>query len=549
MRPTRPSGHKPPTVPSPFMTTLLSDDIYDVEQSSGEPLVQHRARIGAASSSAHMPQSVGNVFHCDESPSRQHIEYAPSDAGSNNHVLAVRTKVRHAVTTDSRSDAASDYSDKDLWNAEPQQAQSTTSASPMYYFVALPHAAPNGSPIGRTRPIAIDNWWPGPLDSTRITTLKWRVERAMGTFDYSPVVIPVVGVLHPSGIQRNYLEAVHEASSHKFQNPALVGPPPKFILPKGRGELRRQTRQVPLPSQTATHSTPPLRTVQARRSKYVVPRILSRTGSFFDDDPFVTKATPTVEQALSWSYERVLMTTEEYEQKVAEMADDETNISTPLYGNDPFAALAQNTRRSKAIISPQSRGSYGSQDSLGESSRAAAKFTSAVSPGRTDASPTLIFAMSPLAQASQLELSGTHGSKLETIDEGVEESSRQPSQDQQVSPFSTITRRLSKPKKILAEAEVFATRRMSLKQQLAANGVKRKDIIQREEDEITTWQASAPFEGAQLAEELQKFTTAAKEQTELRLRILDGESRTIQNRLSRLGFIERSGKGPVHLHL
>ncbi|KAL5380419.1 hypothetical protein DPSP01_007741 [Paraphaeosphaeria sporulosa] len=453
-----------------------------------------------------MPQSVGNVFHCDESPSRQHIEYAPSDAGSNNHVLAVRTKVRHAVTTDSRSDAASDYSDKDLWNAEPQQAQSTTSASPMYYFVALPHAAPNGSPIGRTRPIAIDNWWPGPLDSTRITTLKWRVERAMGTFDYSPVVIPVVGVLHPSGIQRNYLEAVHEASSHKFQNPALVGPPPKFILPKGR-------------------------------------------GSFFDDDPFVTKATPTVEQALSWSYERVLMTTEEYEQKVAEMADDETNISTPLYGNDPFAALAQNTRRSKAIISPQSRGSYGSQDSLGESSRAAAKFTSAVSPGRTDASPTLIFAMSPLAQASQLELSGTHGSKLETIDEGVEESSRQPSQDQQVSPFSTITRRLSKPKKILAEAEVFATRRMSLKQQLAANGVKRKDIIQREEDEITTWQASAPFEGAQLAEELQKFTTAAKEQTELRLRILDGESRTIQNRLSRLGFIERSGKGPVHLHL
>ncbi|KAF2441786.1 hypothetical protein P171DRAFT_446614 [Karstenula rhodostoma CBS 690.94] len=549
MRPTHTPGHKPPTDPSPLMATFLSDNTFDMEDFSGEPLGGTSASTAAASSSALMRRSVDSVFHDSESPFRQHIEHAPSDAGSDNAVLSARTNTPHGEITAYESDTASDFSDEDLWTPEHQETQDPAAASsyttasaglaPIHYFVAHTHAAPNGSPIARTRPITVDIWRPGPLDNaTILTPLNWRVSRATGTFIYSPVNILVADVLRPqrdtekqSGKLRNSANyTAYIASSHAGPNPALLGPPPKFILHKGRRELRRQNHQPPRAGQIEMHPSPPLRTVQVRRTKYVVPRILSRAGSFFNDDPFVTEPTPTVEQALSWSYERVLMTKEEYDQKVAAMVDEETSISTPLH-NDPFPVSAQYTHISNATISSQSRGGCSTQYSLGSGSHAAAKFTGAIF---------------PFAQIPQPELSSTDRNILEDIDEGLEESVRQSNQDKQASLALNASGRPSSPKKNRVQAAVFAARRTSLKGQLADVEVERKAVLQREQDETDAWQASAPFEGAQLLEEVQKFTTAAKERTELRLRVLGWKSQAIQGRLNRLDFISRNGNGSPH---
>ncbi|KAL5422390.1 hypothetical protein PMIN04_004721 [Paraphaeosphaeria minitans] len=297
-------------------------------------------------------------------------------------------------------------------------------------------------------------------------------------------------------------------------------------MPNEKRELRRQNRQASRTGKIAAQLTPPLRTVQIRRTKYLVPRTPSRRGSFFAEDPLVTAGTPTVEQALSWSYERILMM-KEYEQKVAAMGDDETNISTPLADNDPFAALAQSKHTSRVLFSLKNGAIDGAQDSLGKSSRTAAKFTSAVS----------LF-----AQALRPELSGIDGNTVDVIEEGVKESLRQLSQFNRVSPIYRF-RRPSNHRKHPVAAEVFSTRRILVKEQLAANVVKRKEMLQQEQDEIEALKASASFEGERILE----FNTATKERKERQLRLLGKELRTVQRRLIRLGHLERGGKGPIHI--
>lgn len=508
MRPTRRSDHKLPTDPVPFIATLLSDTL-SVEDSFGKPVGGASTSTSVAGSFSLMRRSVDSVFDHGESPSRQHIEYAPSDVGSDNTVLAARTNAPHVETMKDESDTDSDFSDDDdPCTTEPQETQdpatgpshTTTSAilAPIHYFVTRAHTVPNGTPIARNRTIN-------------------------GTSIYSPVDSMVADVLHAQRDMDKQTEKLrnaakydaHVASSHAGQKSALVGPPPKFILPKGPRELRRQNHQAPHASPIATHPSPPLRTVQVRRTKYVVPRIVSRTGSVFTDDPYVSEPTPTVEEVPSWPYERVLMAKEEYDQKVAAKADDETSTSTPLH-NNPVPDFAQ----------------YADQDSPGSDFRAAANFMSALSP----------FARTPL-----LNMSGTDGNKPQDIDEGAEESFNYSNQNNQALLSSIAFGGSPKTKNNPTQAEVFATRRMSLKKQLAAVAIQRKEIPQREQDEIDAWKASVSFEGAQLIEELQEVIAAAKERTELRHSVLDGESRTIQSRLNRLVFIERGGKGPLHL--
>jgi hypothetical protein len=97
----------------------------------------------------------------------------------------------------------------------------------------------------------------------------------------------------------------------------------------------------------------------------------------------------------------------------------------------------------------------------------------------------------------------------------------------------------SKHDRIREQRAFFSSQRMSIKKQLAAIEAKRKAFHQKEYEEIEAWQASVSFEGAKLFEELEKFTTVAKERTELRLRMLDYEQRALQGRLNLLSHSDR----------
>lgn len=506
MRPTRVPSFEPPSDESPQMATQLSDEDLYADDSFGEPLVRCPNITGAANSSAPMQRSIEHIPNPDESPSRSYTQHT----GSNSPVPAARINIPHGDTTDDEY-TASDNSDEYLYTAMTlvqygrEAHAGPTGIVPTRHLVAGSRTLPNGSPVPRTRLDTLDGRRPGLLDNHA----------------YSPVDAMVAGL------------QIQRSSEMESKQPSpLSRPPPKFVLPRGPHELSNQNRQAHHTGQDGLHPAPPLRTVEVRRSKYVVPRTLSRSGSFFNtDDSFVEEPIPTMEQALSWSYERVLMTKEQYAQKVAAMAKEKTNSPASLHDNDPFAALARSKRKSNVIFTSFARSGCDTQTSIGESSRAAAKATNAA------VTSTRI----------QPQMSGTNHNTPVATHKGPEDSSGQ-DQDSRVALTSVASEKWFNPRKEnLVPAEVYATRRALLKEKLAANGKKRAEILQQEQNQIDDWKASTPYQGDRLLEELQKFTIAVKEQNELRLRLLDNNSRDVQGRLNRLNHLERGGKPPLHL--
>jgi hypothetical protein len=173
-------GHKPPTDPSPLVATLLSDDTFDSKKCFGELRSATSAACesaSAASSSALLlrsrPADRGFVHvqrlsqHFDRSSdaTNLHIEHASSDAVSDNTLCATlqqgvgtspRTAPSRDETSDHESDTASDFSDEDVWRAEPTQPQSYETqslgqvrliqprrlASPLFTTSSLTHTLP-----------------------------------------------------------------------------------------------------------------------------------------------------------------------------------------------------------------------------------------------------------------------------------------------------------------------------------------------------------------------------------------------------------------------